>query len=82
MNGIVCDRRGTELDRAWLTFEPGELKATKRPFHAELLPGFVVRLQRYISQYRPLLVAEETIAGVCGSRGLASLCAVNRYRQW
>jgi integrase len=51
--------------RGWVTFEAGELKATKRPFEAELPAEFAIRVRRYITHYRPLLLS--------GPRGDGSL---------
>jgi integrase len=44
-------------DRCWVTFEAGELKATKRPFEAELPTEFAVRLGRYVTHHRPRLLS-------------------------
>lgn len=46
--------------RAWLEFEPGALKSSKRPFMAELPFWYVARLQRYIDVYRPILLSDSS----------------------
>ena len=43
-------------DRGRIAFEAGELKATRRPFEAELPQEFVTRLRRSISHHRRLLL--------------------------
>jgi hypothetical protein len=45
-----------ESDHARLTFEAGELKATKRSFEAKLPWDYAARLNRYIIRYRSLLL--------------------------
>lgn len=44
-----------EGGRAWIAFEAGELKATKRPLQAELPSEYAARLKRFIDHYRPQL---------------------------
>lgn len=43
---------------ARITFKARELKATKRRFEVSLPPDLVIRLARYISHYRPLLLPQ------------------------
>ena len=53
--GTSLQRRGAEW---WLVFRAGEMK-NKRPFETPL-PGLTRLLDRYIEQYRPILVARST----------------------
>jgi integrase len=50
-------------DRGWLSLEARELKATKRPYQAELPPEYVIRLKRYIAHYRPVLLQGKADCG-------------------
>ena len=46
--------------RFWVRFEAAELKSSRRPFEAEFPAEYVPHLQRFISFYRPFLIADRS----------------------
>ena len=50
-------------DRGLISFEADELKRTSRPFQAEFPLEYVIRLKRYITHYRPMLLRGEVDCG-------------------